>query len=505
MRTGAHEAVSRNEGNEVKRDGRQEFTEAHSTREAGTPTPGDPVEGRGGRVTEPREGKTTGSLALDKVSTKLARIAELAKEDSSRALRSLAHHVDVDFLKEAFQRTRKDGAKGVDGVAATDYEAQLDANLASLLDRFKSGSYRAPPVRRVHIPKGDGKTRPIGIPTFEDKLLQRAVAMILNAIYEQDFLPCSYGFRPGRSAHQALEALWKGLMDTGECWIVDADIKGFFDTLEPKHLRDFLDQRVQDGVIRRTIDKWLKAGVQEDGSLSVPETGTPQGGVISPILANVYLHEVLDKWFHDVVKPRVEGAAFMVRYADDFVLVFKHEDDARRVHDVLPKRFGRYGLTLHPTKTRLVHFTMPGRSEDDSDPKGSDDVDPPHTFTLLGFTHYWARSRKGNRVVKRKTSKSRLARAIARIAEWCRQHLHEPIEEQRKALAMKLRGHCNYYGITGNSGALGEFRQELLRIWRAALDRRSHHSHVTWERFNVLLTHHPLPPAIAVHSTGRLR
>lgn len=488
----------------MKRDGRQGFREAHSTGNAGTPTPGDPAEGRGGRDTEPREGQTAESPASDTVSTKLARIAKLAKEDSTRALRSLSHHIDVEFLREAYRRTRKDGATGVDGVEASDYEAELDMNLASLHERFKSGTYRAPPVRRVHIPKGDGKTRPIGIPTFEDKVLQRAVAMVLNAVYEQDFLSCSYGFRPGRSPHQALDVLWKGLMDTGDCWIVDADIRGFFDTLEPKHLRDFLDLRVQDGVIRRTIDKWLKAGVQEDGALTIPDTGTPQGGVISPILANVYLHEVLDKWFHDVVKPRLKGAGFMVRYADDFVLVFALEEDARRTYEVLPKRFGKYGLALHPTKTRLVHSPSPDGSEDDSDSKDNDGQDPPHTFTLLGFTHYWARSRQGNRVVKRKTSKSRLARAIARIAEWCASHLHEPIAKQSQVLGQKLRGHCNYYGITGNSGALGEFRKELLRAWRAALDRRSHRASMSWEKFNRVLQHHPIPAAIAVKSALRL-
>jgi group II intron reverse transcriptase/maturase len=453
---------------------------------------------------EPREGKATGSPTPDTVSTKLARIAELAKEDPSRSLRSLAHHVDIEFLTEAYRRTRKDGAAGVDGVEAQDYEAKLEANLASLLERFKAGTYKAPPVRRGYVPKDDGSMRPIGIPTLEDKILQRAVAMILNAIYEQDFFTCSYGFRPGRSAHQALEALWKGLMDLGDCWIVDADIKGFFDTLDPKWLREFLSLRVQDGVIRRLIDKWLKAGVQEDGTLTYPETGTPQGGVISPILANVYLHEVLDRWFHEVVKPRLKGEAFMVRYADDFLLVFKLEEDVSRVYEVLPKRFEKHGLTLHPTKTRLVDFAASEGPEDGSDQDDDASGNASRTFTLLGFTHYWAKSRKGNRVVKRKTAKHRLARAVARISEWCRKRLHEPIAEQCKVLGQKLRGHCNYYGITGNSGALGQFRHELLRIWRAALDRRSHRSNMTWERFNRLLLHYPIPAAIAVHSSWRL-
>lgn len=470
---------------------------------AGTPSPGDPAEGRGGRVTEPREGKTTGSPAPDTVYTRLARIAELAKEDPNRSFRSLAHHIDVELLREAYRRTRKDGAKGVDGVGADDYEANLDANLASLHERFKSGTYQAPPVRRVHIPKGDGKTRPIGIPTLEDKILQRAVSMVLNAVYEQDFMPCSFGFRPRLSAHHALDALRQGLMGLGDCWIVDADIKGFFDTLEPQWLRDFLSLRVQDGVVRRTIDKWLKAGVQEDGSLSFPETGTPQGGVISPILANVYLHEVLDKWFHEVIKPRLKGETFMVRYADDFVLVFKQEEDARRVYEVLPKRFGKYGLTLHPTKTRLVQFDKPEGSEDGSDREDEGEVELPRTFTLLAFTHFWTRSRNGYWVVKRKTSKSRLARAIARVAEWCGEHLHDPIAEQCAMLGKKLKGHCNYYGITGNSGALAAFRKALLCAWRAALDRRSHRANMTWERFNRLLLTYPIPAAIAVRSTLR--
>jgi group II intron reverse transcriptase/maturase len=253
---------------------------------------------------------------------------------------TLAHHIDMDFLGEAYRRTRKDGAAGVDGQTAADYAGKLEENLRSLLERFKSGRYEAPPVRRVHIPKGDGtKTRPIGIPTFEDKVLQRAVTMVLEAVYEQDFLDCSYGFRPNRSAHEALQTLWEGTMEMHGGWVLEMDIQGFFDSLDHQHLRGFLDQRVRDGVLRRAIDKWLKAGVLEDGAVVHKEGGTPQGGVVSPLLANVYLHEVLDRWFEADVKPRLKGRGFLIRYADDAVMVFSLESDARKVMTVLAKRF----------------------------------------------------------------------------------------------------------------------------------------------------------------------
>jgi group II intron reverse transcriptase/maturase len=445
---------------------------------------------------DPAEGKTAGTQGPEPVSTRLRRIAELARQAPEVAFTSLAHHIDVALLREAFDRTRKDGATGVDGQTAEDYVANLEGNLRSLLERLKSGTYRAPPVRRVHIPKGDGtKTRPIGIPTFEDKVLQRAVVMVLSAIYEQDFLNCSFGYRPGRSAHQAIDTLWREIMKTRGGWVLDVDIKGFFDNLDHGHLRSLLDQRVRDGVLRRVINKWLKAGVLENGSLSYPDTGTPQGGVVSPLLANVYLHEVLDKWFAWDVKPRLRGHAVLVRYADDFVIVFSREDDARRVLEVLPKRFGKYGLTLHPEKTRLLPF---GKPHDPADQTGG-----PGTFDFLGFTHFWGRSRKNTWVVKRKTAASRFTRALKRIAKWCRENMHAPLRYQIEKLTQKLRGHCEYYGITGNSHALTSFRTELLKTWFKWLKRRSQKAKKTWAWFYEFIGRIQFPPAVCVHSVLR--
>lgn len=484
--------------NEAERDGRPGVGDSRSTREAGTPNPRDPAEGRGRRVTEPRGGKIAGSPTPGAISTKLSRIAELAREDRRRSFRSLAHHIDLEWLHEAYRRTRKDGATGVDGQTAEEYAANLEENLRGLLDRFKAGTYRAPPVRRVHIPKGDGRTRPLGIPTFEDKILQRAVVMVLEAVYEQDFLDCSFGFRPGRSAHQALERVWRSLMNMGGGWVLDVDIQGYFDAIDPGRLREFLDRRVQDGVIRRTIDKWLKAGVQEDGAVTTPDTGTPQGGVISPLLANVFLHEVLDTWFHEDVAPRLRGRAVLVRFADDFVILCQHEEDARRVWDVLPKRFEKYGLTLHPEKSRLVPFRKPPAKSDEG-PAPPKDPEPAR-FDLLGFTHIWARSQKGEWVVKRRTSTKRLSRALKAVREWCRVNMHRPFRDQAKALGQKLRGHCLYYGITGNSHALASFKHWLLRAWHWALSRRSRKAAMTWERFNRLLEVFPLPSATAYRS-----
>ncbi len=441
----------------------------------------------------------TRTLDLENVSPKLQRIATRAWEAPQLVFNSLAHLIDVELLRVAYQRTRKDGAVGVDHQTATEFEQQLEGNLRSLVDRMHSGRYLAPPVRRVHIPKGDGRTRPIGIPTFEDKVLQRGAAMVLEAIYEQDFLDCSYGFRPGRSAHDALEALWQGLYRMRGGWVLEVDIQSFFDTIDHGHLRAFLDLRVRDGVLRRTIDKWLNAGVMEAGATWVPDAGTPQGGVISPLLANIYLHHVLDVWFEREVKPRLGGDAFLVRYADDFVIVFAHEVDARRVEAVLPKRFAKYGLTLHPTKTQLIDFRRPPRDGDATTRQPPDEDGLAKTFELLGFVHYWGKSRQGNRVVQRKTASSRLSRALARISDWCRRNMHLPVRDQHVALCAKVRGHNAYFGISGNVHALGRFRYEVERIWQRWMSRRSRSTRLRWDRFHRRLSRYPLPAPRIVH------
>lgn len=427
------------------------------------------------------------TLDFTSISTKQQRIAKLAGQMPEKALTSLSHHMDLGWMLEAYRRTRKDGAVGIDGQTAAEYGEHLEENLLGLLDRAKSGErYRAPPVRRVYVPKSDGSERPLGIPTFEDKVLQRAVVMVLEPLYERDFLECSYGFRPGRSAHQALAAIQSRLMMMGGGWVLDVDIRKFFDSLSHDHLRSILAKRMRDGVIERLIGKWLKAGVMENGVLTHPEDGTPQGGVISPLLANIYLHEVLDVWFDREVVPRLQGQVFLVRYADDFVMGFSNERDARRVMAVLPKRFGKYGLALHPDKTRLLYFRPPRSPTGVGEETGS--------FDFLGFTHYWAKSRQGNWVVKQKTAKGRFTRALQRIKDWCRMNRHQAVGDQCKVLTQKLKGHYGYYGIVGNSPSLGRFCYEVGRLWHKWLSRRSQKAKLDWPTFNRLLKRYPLPP-----------
>lgn len=428
------------------------------------------------------------------ISTKLEQIAKLARDMPEAVLTTLAHHIDVNWLREAHRRTRKDGGRGVDGVSAQKYGEQLESNLVSLLGRAKSGTYHAPPVRRVHIPKGDGaQLRPIGIPTFEDKVLQRAVAMALEAVYEPSFYDFSYGFRPGRSAHQACQALQNATVRMAGGWIVEVDIRKFFDTLDHKKLREILGQRIRDGVLLRLIGKWLNAGVLEGSSLTYPDEGTPQGGVISPLLANIYLHEVLDCWFVRDVLPRLKDRAVLIRYADDFVILFARKSDAERVFRVLPERFGKYGLTLHPDKTRMIAFKRPDRA-------GPSDGEP-GTFDLLGFTFYWAVSRRGKWIVKQKTAKDRFSRTLRRIREWCRDHRHAPVEAQHLGLSRKLNGHYSYFGITSNYEALHSLWHHVKAVWKKALARRSQQG-FSWVRMHRLLQRFPLPMPRIVHRYG---
>jgi RNA-directed DNA polymerase len=431
------------------------------------------------------------------VSTKQGRIAELAEYYQEEGLSTLGHYMDMEWMKEAYGRVRRDSAPGVDGKNAADYGCELEKNLGNLIGRAKSGSYAAPPVRRVRIPKGDGKeTRPIGVPTVEDKILQRAVVMLLEPIYERVFYDFSYGFRPGRSAHQALGAIWQGIMGKHTGWLLDVDIRAFFDTLDHGILMEILQKRVKDGMVLKLVAKWLKAGVMEAGALSYPEAGTPQGGVISPILSNIYLHEVLDEWFEAVVKPRLKGRGFLVRYADDFVMGFECREDAERVMKALPKRFGRYGLKIHEGKTRLVQF---GRPDDKSG--GAKGGGKPETFDFLGFTHYWGRSRKGRWFVRRKTARKRLSRALNALNQWCRDNRHRELGELMRELGRKLRGHYAYYGIACNSRSLAEYYEGAKLRMQKWLNRRSRKGDgMSWERFKALVKQvYPLPRPRIVH------
>jgi len=440
---------------------------------------------------EPLPGNTADAPTSDPVPTKLGRIAALAEQMPETALFTLNPCLDRDLLLAACIRTRKDAAVGVDEETYEEFRKELFERLDILVNRAHNGTYRAPPVRRTYIPKGGSslEKRPIGIPTFSDKVLQRAVAMILEPIYEHDFYDGSYGFRPGRSAHQAIDDLRGWLNRHGGGWVLDADVRKYFDTIDRSHLREFLQRRVRDGVLLRLIGKWLNAGVLEEGAISYPEEGTPQGGVISPLLANIYLHYVLDEWFEEEVKPVLVGEAKLIRFADDFVLAFTNQRDAQRVFAVLEKRFAKYGLTIHPKKTRLVRFERPVRNDSSEDGRVK-----PETFDLLGFTWYWGQKRRGGWTVKTQTAADRIRRTITRIDDWCRSHRHDPIPQQRATLSRKLHGHYTYYARRGNYYSLSRVYQGVLRAWQKWLSRRSWKAYLSWPRFEHLLARHPLPP-----------
>ena len=428
----------------------------------------------------------------ESVSTKQERIAKLAAANPAMAFTSLNRYLDAEWLRYAYECTRKDGAVGVDGQTAQEYAADLEQNLQSLIDRLKSGRYRAPPVRRHYIDKSDGGKRALGIPSFEDKVAQRAIVMLLEPIYERDFLDCSFGFRAGRNAHQALQVLRRGIMERRARWVLEVDVRKYFDSIDHAKLRELLARRVTDGVVRRMIDKWLKAGVLEQGQLSYPSAGTPQGGVVSPALSNVFLHYVLDEWFAQQVQPRLRGVSTLIRYCDDFVMLFACRDDAERVHAVLGKRLARFGLDLHPAKTQLIDFRPPAE-------RVGVETTLPTTFTFLGFTHLWGKSRNGKAMVWQRTAKDRLARTLKAINQQCRRMRHWPVAEQHHRLCQMLQGHFAYFGIRGNSQRLAAVLHQTRRIWRKWLSRRSWASYVTWVQFVRLVATYPLPAPRIVH------
>jgi group II intron reverse transcriptase/maturase len=372
----------------------------------------------------------------------------------------------------------------VDKVTAAQYAANLDENLRDLHERLRANRYVAPPVERVWIEKEDGKKRPIGKPCFEDKIVQRAVVMILEAIFEHDFYGFSHGFRKGHSQHQALHELREQCRTLNIAWIVDADVSGFFDNLDWGHLRECSQQRVSDGGILRLLGKWLQAGVLESGALTSPDKGAPQGGVLSPMVSNVCLHRVLDEWFVKDGHPRRQGRCFVTRFADDFIIGCELEADARRVMEVLPRRFARFRLTIHPEKTVLTAFKRP--------PSRNQSAGGTGTFDFLGFTHYWAKTRRGYWVIKRKTIGKRLRRFMKGIWTWCRENRHAPLQEQYQTLSLKLRGYYQYYGIRGNFKRLEVVFEQTERAWQYWLSRRSHKGHITWQKF-VDAVHRKLP------------
>jgi group II intron reverse transcriptase/maturase len=425
------------------------------------------------------------------VSTKLQWIAETALREPGRVFTTLAHLIDVDFLTEAFHRTRKDSAPGVDGVTADEYAENLDENIRNLHERLRTGRYKAPPVKRVWLDKDDGGQRPIGMPVFEDKIVQRAVAMILGAVYEQDFEDFSHGFREGHSQHQALSELRERCREIGVAWIVDADVAGFFDNLDHALLLKIIKRRVNDGALIRLIGKWLKCGVMEGMTLIHPEKGTPQGGVISPVLSNIFLHHVLDRWYVRDVRPRI-GGSFLIRFADDFLIGCEQEDDAKRVMAALPKRFKLFKLTIHPTKTALIKFQRPSSAKETDSENG--------TFDFLGFTHFWGRTRQGYWVIKRKTAKKRLRRAMKSLWQWCRNHRHDPLLEQYRTLCLKLRGHYQYYGVRTNSRSMELVRRYVEKAWRYWLSRRGSKSPISWDKFHRLQRTFPLPKPRIYHA-----
>ena len=454
----------------------------------------DPIKGNTSKQNVSRtQSRTDAHSALD-------RVRKAAKADRKRRFTALLHHVSVDRLREAYLASKKHAAAGIDGVTWQHYGEQLEENLRALHTRVHRGAYRAKPSRRVYIPKPDGRQRPLGIAALEDKILQRAVVLVMNAIYESDFLGFSYGFRPGRGAHEALDALAAGITGKKVNWVLDADIRGFFDTIDHGWLIKFIEHRIADRRVLRLIQKWLRAGVMEQGKRVGTEVGSPQGATVSPLLANICLHYALDLWAQQWRQRHGHGDIIIVRYADDFVLGFQHDFDAQRFLRELRERLARFKLELHPEKTRLLEF---GRFAS-SRRQERGDQGAPETFNFLGLTHCSSRSRNGKFLLQRHTMRTRLTAKAQEIDLELRRRRHEPIASQGKWLGSVLRGHYAYYGVPTNIEALEVFRREITQRWRRSLRRRSQRRRLDWARMNRLVDRW-LPTARIVHPWPQAR
>jgi group II intron reverse transcriptase/maturase len=463
-----------------------------AARTAGEKHAAEPVERRAGTKGNADQQSTRRTQRRESVSQALERIREVARERKKEKFTALFHHISIDLLEEAFDELKVDAAPGVDQRTWKDYEANLEDNLDDLHDRVHRGAYRALPSRRVYIPKPDGRQRPLAVAALEDKIVQRAVAAMLNAIYEEGFLGLSYGFRPGRGAHDAMDALCVGIHSKKVSYILDADIRSFFDEIGQEWLIRFLKHRIGDRRIIRLIQKWLKAGILEDGVVTVSEKGTGQGSVISPLLANIYLHYALDLW---AVRRRREltGDMIIVRYADDFIVGFQHEHEARRFLDELRERLGKFALSLHPEKTRLIEF---GRfAAERRERRG---LGKPETFNFLGFTFACGKTLSGKFQIKRKTRQDRMRAKLREIKGALRRCMHQPIPDQGTWLRQVIRGYFNYHAVPTNGRALDVFRHHVTDLWRRTLRRRSQQDRITWERMTQLADAW-LPKPIILH------
>ncbi len=453
------------------------------------------VEGRGltkGKAAQQNTFRT--ECRTKDVPNALDRIRQAANRNKDEQFTALLHHITLERLEAAFYGIKRKAAAGVDGVTWKWYEEDLKGNLQELHSRIHRGAYRAKPSRRRYIPKPDGRQRPLGISALEDKIVQRATAEVLNAIYEMDFLGYSYGFRPGRQGHEALDALAVGIRGKKVNWVLDADIRGYFDSINHEWLVKFIERRISDGRILRLIKKWLKAGVIDDGRHTTGDEGTPQGASISPLLSNIYLHYVLDIWAQSWRKTEAKGDVIIVRWADDFVVGFQYQDDAERFLKKLHERFREYMLELHPEKTRLIRF---GRFAS-QDCKRIDGRSKPETFNFLGFTHYCGVSRKGQFMVKRKTMRKRFTAKLQEVKSELRKRMHQTIRKQGTWLRSVVNGYFAYHAVPGNWDAIGAFRTQIAKLWYKILRKRSQRNRMTWERM-VRIIDRWLPPARILH------